>query len=390
MIRLHKLITLLFFFANLLSGQIKLGEKSEISILSIEAGKALNDAFGHTAFRVRDPDLDIDIVYDYGRYDFETEGFYMKFIQGKLEYKIGWFSYDRFIHYYETEKRTVVAQILDLDLNERTKIFNFLRNNARPKNQFYLYDFFYDNCATKIEYVINSNTDNDIVLDSTIELKSFRELIRSQLNDHQWGCLGIDIALGSVIDQKASLKEHLFLPKYLKNILETSYFENTNKPVVKRSYPLHKFSNADAQQSFFKSPIFILGLLAKIILIISLLDYKRKKISAWLDALIFGLTGLIGLLVLFLWFGTNHTATAFNYNFLWAFALNLFLIPQALKNNPSRRYIPYVKFLVILLILLAFHWITGVQKFAVSLVEILLVIGLRYLFIIYYHLRIKN
>ena len=355
MIRTHKLIVLLLLTVNLLSGQIFLGEKSEISVLTIAPGKALNDAFGHAAFRVRDPDLNIDIVYDYGRYDFDTEGFYLKFIQGKLQYKVGWFYFKDFMRYYEVEQRAMKAQVLNLNIDERSKIFDYLRKNTRPENQFYLYDFFYDNCSTKIEYIIRSNKNNDIVLESDIELKTFRDLLHSQLNNHQWGRLGIDIVLGSVIDQKASLKEHLFLPKYLNSVLETSSFGDSKMPVVKKTEPLIESSSEITQTYFFSSPIFVLGLLAKIILIITVLDYKRKKVSKWLDVLIFTITGLIGSLLLFLWFATDHTATAFNYNFLWAFALNLLYIPQTFKNSPSSKFVPYLKFLVILLFLLLFQ-----------------------------------
>ena len=98
----------------------------------------------------------------------------------------------------------------------------------------------------------------------------------------------------------------------------------------------------------------------------------------------FAITGIIGILLLLLWFATDHTATAFNYNLLWAFPLNLIILPQLFKTNMGPRGIKYLKFLLIIMALIVFHWIIGVQIFAVAIIPLLLAMAYRYVFLIKY------
>ena len=147
-----KKITTLFIllFSLLSSAQIKLSNASEISVLTIGSGHLLNDSFGHSAIRVKDSLLNFDLVFDYGRYDFESEGFYLKFTKGKLDYMIGRTAFNDFLSFYIYQKRRVNEQQLNLSLKQKTAFYNFLTENMKAENKYYPYDFFYNNCATKI------------------------------------------------------------------------------------------------------------------------------------------------------------------------------------------------------------------------------------------------
>ena len=150
----------LIFFATLFSmayGQIQLSTYSEVSILTIGPGTSLNDAFGHSAIRIKDPMYRLDIVYDYGRYDFESDGFYLNFAKGKLNYEIGFTNYKPFLSYYLSEEREVKSQTLNLSLGEKQAFFQKLQQNILPQNKSYAYDFFYNNCATKIKDIVASS-----------------------------------------------------------------------------------------------------------------------------------------------------------------------------------------------------------------------------------------
>jgi hypothetical protein len=110
-----KLITFLLIIASFsVNAQLELTTKSKISILTIGPGTSLNDAFGHTAIRIKDPIYKFDIVFDYGRYDFETENFYLKFAQGKLNYEINQSDFNTFFGYYQYNNRSVKEQLLNL------------------------------------------------------------------------------------------------------------------------------------------------------------------------------------------------------------------------------------------------------------------------------------
>ena len=382
--RLKKITIGLFLLLTLSSSaQLELTEASEISVLSIGPGHLLNDSFGHSAIRVKDPLYNFDVVFDYGRYDFEAEGFYLNFTRGKLDYLIGRSAFADFLSLYEYQNRRVQEQQLNLSTKQKTAFYYFLTENIKPENKFYPYDFFYNNCATKITDAIESILGDQITYlpDSTFKQETFRNLIRSDLNQNSWGSLGIDVALGSKIDQTATVKEHLFLPKNIYLLLENARIGSTDLKIVKKSKTLNPSTFVKASEGF-GSPLVILSLVAFAILFVTFRDHKKNKRSKWLDVSLFAVTGFIGLALVLLWFATDHTATADNYNLLWAFATNLLFIPSILKTRLTNRGIKYIVFLVILLALMLLHWITGVQSFAIGLIPLLIAICVRYLFLI--------
>ena len=381
-----KLITLLVVWISFsVNAQLELTTESEISILTIGQGTSLNDAFGHNAIRINDPVYKFDIIFDYGRYDFDTENFYLKFAQGKLEYQMSQYNFETFFGYYQYQNRSVKEQVLNLSSVQKTAFYKLLKENIKPENKTYSYDFFYNNCATKIKDDIENILDSQVVYNPAPNFKqfSFRNLIRSDLNQNSWGSLGIDIALGSKIDQIASVEEHMFLPKYLHQLLENARLKTDDSRLVSVSKILSP-SDAVAKNNFFSSPLFILGILALIMLFITYKDYKNNSRSKWLDLSLFAITGCIGVFLLLLWFATDHQATAYNYNLLWACALNILFIPSIRKSRLNNRGLSYLKFLVLLLSLMGLHWITGVQSFAIGLIPLLIAISVRYLFLIHH------
>ena len=381
---LKNVTTLLILLLSLSSSaQLQLTDASEISVLTIGPGHLLNDSFGHSAIRVKDPLYNFDVVFDYGRYNFEAEGFYLNFAQGKLDYMLGRTAFDDFLSFYEYQNRSVQEQQLNLSIEQKTAFYYFLRENNKPENQAYPYDFFYNNCANKITDAIETVLGEQISYNppSSFKQQTFRNLIRSDLNQNSWGSLGIDVALGSKIDQLASVKEHLFLPKYLYLLLENAQVESKELKLVKKLKILTPTTFVKTSEGF-GSPIVILSLVAFIMLFVTFKDNKNNKRSKWLDVILFATTGIIGLVILMLWFATDHTATANNYNLLWAFAANLLFIPSILKTRLNNRGIKYIVFLTILLSLMLLHWMTGVQSFAIGLIPILIAIGVRYLFLI--------
>tara|TARA_Y100000385_G_scaffold129326_1_gene134652 strand:+ start:380 stop:1555 length:1176 start_codon:yes stop_codon:yes gene_type:complete len=382
---LKKIITFFILLFSLLSNaQLKLSNTSEISVLTIGSGHLLNDSFGHNAIRVKDSLYNFDLVFDYGRYDFESKGFYLNFARGKLDYMVGRSAFEDFLSFYKYQNRQVNEQQLNLSTKQKTAFYNFLTENMKPEKRYYPYDFFYNNCATKITDAIESILADQIKYSPPIAFKkeTFRNLIRSDLNINSWGSLAIDIALGSKIDQKATIKEHVFLPKNLYLLLENSIAASTNLKIVKKSKLLNSSTATTKTSEGLFSPLAILSLIALLILFITFNDYKKNNRSTWLDVILFAFTGFVGLVLLLLWFATDHEATAYNYNLLWAFAINLLFIPSIIKTQLSNRGIKYIVFLVILLTLMIMHWVTGVQSFSIGLIPFLIAITTRYLFLI--------
>jgi hypothetical protein len=172
-------LLIIFLPAKTIAQEIILSDTAEVSILTMGPGDVLNDSFGHSAFRVKDTNQNIDVVYNYGVYDFNTPNFYLKFAQGKLLYTLGRNNFSPFYNYYAKQNRWIKEQVLNLNSTERQDIFNFLQNNFKPENRNYKYDFFFDNCATKIRDVLVVVLKNKISYQDSVDSNSytFRELI---------------------------------------------------------------------------------------------------------------------------------------------------------------------------------------------------------------------
>ncbi|MFV0565564.1 MAG: DUF4105 domain-containing protein [Flavobacteriaceae bacterium] len=365
----------------------QLSNKAKISVLTIGPGISLNDAFGHSAFRINDPVKGLDLVFNYGVYDFEAPNFYLKFTQGKLNYLLGLNYYEDFYHAYITQNRSIQEQILNLSEAEKQKLYDYLLNNYKPENRGYLYDFFFDNCATKIKDVTQIALNNDVEFNVPKNFKpeTFRSLIYKNVNKNTWGSLGIDLALGSVIDQKATPEDYMFLPENIYTFFKQATINPDNRALVKTEKTLFSKIEKPITHSFFTSPLFIFGLIGLFIIYKTYSDFKKQTRTKWLDVALFVFTGLIGIGLLLLWFATDHKATHQNYNLLWAFALNLFVVGQLLKTKPSNWFVKYLKLLIILLCLLTLHWLIGVQVFAVGLIPWLIALFIRYVFLVNYY-----
>ena len=382
------LLLLLFLTVSAKAQFGSLSPTAEISILTIGPGAELYDKFGHSAFRIKDSLSGVDVVFNYGVYDFNTPNFYTKFAQGKLLYQLGVTYYQPFFESYVAQNRWVKAQTLNLNTTEKQAVSDFLWKNALPENKKYKYDFFFDNCATKIRDVIQE------VLGKQLEFKedhiqkeyTFRQLIQQNLQANTWGSMGIDIALGAVIDRKAKPIEYQFLPEYVYEGAANAVVNRngTSESLVKRTIVLFENSPTPNETNFILSPLVILGLLGLLVIYITYRDYKKNSRSRFLDSVIFFITGLTGLFLLLLWFATDHTATANNYNLLWAFPISILVVFAISKVNVSLKLKKYISFLLLLLTLLTIHWITGVQVFAIALLPLLIALAVRYVYLMYF------
>lgn len=359
----------------------ELSPLSEISVLTAGSGSELYSSFGHSAIRVQDPTLGIDVVYNYGMFDFTTPNFYTKFTRGKLNYTLARQRFPYFLLGYEQEKRWVKEQVLDLSLDERKALFQFLETNYLPENRDYKYDFFYNNCATKIWDVLKDVYGDKLVFDANYlsELYTHRQLIHQNVPTNSWSGFGIDLALGSVIDDIATPKEHMFLPEFIMKQINVAQLGA--KPLASKPEVLFDAEQVDNHPSFFLSPAFWVSVFLLAVLALTYLDFKNNTRRRWLDFILFFATGLAGLLMVFLWFFTDHTATAGNFNILWAFPLNLIVAFIAAKKRGPNWVAKYALFLSALLVITLILWLFGIQIFSPVLILVWLALGTRYFFL---------
>lgn len=363
----------------------QLSDRSQISVLTCATGEELYSAFGHTAFRVQDPALGLDVVYNYGTFDSTKPNFYLNFVKGKMIYSLSRGHFDDFLFEYELEKRWVKEQILDLDLQQRSQLLAFFEENYRPLNRDYLYDPLLNNCSSIVGVILKEQFGDAIDFDGSHLEKyySFRQLVRQFLKANSWSMLGIDLAFGSLVDRKASLQEHMFLPYYAMEQLRNTQLNG--KPLLKRERTVLDYGE-HAQQGFFPlSPLFWMLILLAFTLAITYFDHIHKTRSRWLDFGLMLITGLIGCFLLMLWFGTQHTSTPWNFNVLWAFPLNAvvaFVLAFQEKLPPwTARYLWAALGLLGLGILL---WLLGIQSFSPILIPLMAALGIRYGYLIKY------
>ena len=384
--KLFSTILLLFIGFQSNAQEITLSENAEISILTIGPGQQLYDSFGHSAFRVKDQKQNIDVVYNYGTYDFDTPNFYLKFAQGKLMYQIAYNNYKPFYNYYVRQNRWIKEQVLHLTIVEKQGMFDFLLNNAKPENKDYLYDFLFDNCATRIRDVMVTVLGDELVYsdDYITEEYTFRQLIQKNVYWNSWGSLGMDTAIGAVVDQNASTWQYQFLPQYVFEAAAIAILQKdgTKKDLVKKTNFIYENTENDTRGNFFLSPLFVFGIIALLILFVTFKDSKNETRSRYLDGTIYLVTGFIGILILLLWLATEHSTTANNYNLLWAFPLSLLFVVGISKKNPKKWMRKYVFFQVLLILLLCIHWISGIQVFPYGLIPLLIALAIRYVYLL--------
>jgi len=316
------IIALVFFTGEIQAAPPILSGKAKVSLLTCGQGKALYEAFGHSAIRVYDPSQGLDVVFNYGVFDFKQENFYANFAKGNMLYMLGLSQTDDFLFAYRNYGRSVREQVLNLDSSERVSVFRFLDNNLQAENRNYLYNYFRNNCSTKIPEMLDSALGNRIVWrHSDINGKaSYRSLIYDYTVFNAWGRLGIDLGLGAVIDQSIGGKELNFLPIELeKSIVRASIRrEMTDFPLVIETKTLFEPAVFFAADPFFTGPVFLFTIL---LLTICLSWYYSEKSSLpfriFRTIVLVG-TGALGLVELCIWLFTNHIDAAWNFNLLWA------------------------------------------------------------------------
>ena len=380
------LFILLFFSLNTKADSRNENEEFEISILSIGEGQSLADAFGHTGIRVIDKKTNNDVVFNFGIYDYNAPNFYSNFVKGRPVYKLGVQNYISFINNYIKQDRYIIEHEINLDKKATQKIINLLVKNLEDPN--YVYDYLRDNCSTRVADLFIKqteqlqNTEMDVLTEN-----SYRELIHSKINENSWGALGIDLCLGAIMDRKISIRETLFLPEKLMQYLD-SLIEKDSKSITKNI--IFSPQSSLLYNENLPNPLLINSLLSVLLIIITFLNFKKSIWKKWIDILIYFSSGSLGVLVIYLWFFSNHFASAQNFNFLWAFPFNLIMVYALLRKNPPNWAVNFIKLNIILLVLLFIHWATGVQKYNITLLPIFIALLVRYSYLIIHINKTKD
>lgn len=294
-------------------GAQTLSDQARISLVTCTPGYYLYTTYGHTAIHVQDQANNIDIVFNYGVFDFDTEHFYWKFVRGETWYELGASPTWWFMQQYEYEKRPVYEQVLNLTPAQREAMWQALIENYKPENSKYLYNFVFDNCATRPFWLI-ANTLGDTILSdySGYTGVSYRRFLRHYTGAHSWANAGINLLFGPKADQPMTSLQRLFLPEELMRYMQQAHLSD-GTPVVSEG---HIAPFEIAATPWYASWEFGLVLYFLLICFISWIDRKRGHWSWWVE-LVFGIPyGLLLLLVVFLTFFSCHPLVGFGWRLL--------------------------------------------------------------------------
>ncbi|MET3126885.1 putative membrane protein [Arcicella rosea] len=341
---------LILFFAFLISTNIRteaqnLSANSKVSLITVEPGNELNDAFGHTLLWIYDPVNQIDKAYNFGVYDFETENFYWKFVKGQLPYKMSHAPLMAYQEYYQQQHRNMTEQVLDISASQKQIVYNHLENTYNdPSKRVYMYKFFYDNCATRVRDAMMLACTDSVHLQNIPEMNdsTYRQWMNKCLirKHHYWSALGMNIALGAPADERILQFKACYLPENLQKSMRAAkrMTHHVLRFLVRSENPLYSTTPIDEEPLFIFTPRFWLLLIFLFTGYKTYFHWKRRQKGYSFDKILFSVAGLIGWLLLFLWFGTDHGVTDYNRNLLWAFPLHLPLVWFMQERNGSYWY----------------------------------------------------
>lgn len=309
-----------------------------ISLITCTPGAELYSVFGHNALRIVDSAAGTDIAYNFGTFNFDDPDFYTKFVRGKLMYFLSQENFNDFLYAYQYFKRGVSEQVLNLTDAEKKAIQKALFENLAEENRYYKYDFFYDNCSTRLRDIIfKTKTVNAFDPPAfTAKGLTFRDHLHTYLNraKMEWTRLGIDLIIGTEADQEMSISNTMFLPEFLKQGTSVTLVDG-HKLASEEIVLIPDQQPTPQSLPIWQTPRLLFSLIA----LFCIIPFAQKlaffnSIQSILEKIIFISTGLLGCFLVFLWIGTDHQSMSNNLNLIWAFPLNL-LLAFKLKQIPT-------------------------------------------------------
>ena len=295
------LFILLFSTANYSFGQsIQLSKNTQVSVLTCGTGNESYSLFGHTAIRVHDTVNGIDVVYNYGAFDFNTPNFVMKFIKGDLQYFAVADSYPDFINQYQYEKRSVYEQELNIPSSLKQKLFDNLNTSLASGESHYTYKFIDKNCTSMVVDIINKTLDTTAIVKNADTDITYRTILYPYFDNHFYEKLGTSIIFGKKVD---GLGTQLFLPFELQKSLKKVTFQN--HPLVQENKTLLEFEN-EVPGSWWNNIYTYILFLGFVVLI------NKKSIDLFYLILI----AVMGMFFTFVGFYSSHLELGYNYNIL--------------------------------------------------------------------------
>lgn len=353
--------------------------KTRISLLTCAPADELYATFGHTAIRIIDSTNHTDYVFNYGTFNFDDPDFYTKFMRGKMDYYLSVEQYNDFLVQYREDKRSIHEQELNIDCGQKQTIIDALIVNMQPANKYYKYDFLFDNCTTRVRDIIFNNVKSASVQNPiTAKGTTYRDMLHEYLDKggKPWSKLGIDILLGSIIDKKVNIKQSMFLPDYLMKGVDSAVEKNDVHLAKDNHILLNETPEDNSSNNYL--PLIIFVFIAAVIIVLSFVNAGWARVAIKIaDSFLLYTTGLFGILLLIMWFYTDHIVCSNNYNLFWALPTNIFAAVLVWKKRERMKKYYLAASLITSLLLIT--WFIIPQQLNIALFPLVVASLIRYI-----------
>lgn len=366
--------------ANSTSGVASTKDSVVVSLLTCTPGQLVYELYGHTAIRVKEVGRrQSDWVFNYGTFSFEQPHFMWRFMLGQTDYELGVVPYTLFYDAYVREGRGIDEQVLNLSNAEAKRLVDALSNNLLPENATYRYNFFYDNCTTRAIAMIEHAVDGKVAWPKEDEDKSLRNIVDEFSEVSPWNRFGQNLLLGAEVDRSADIGKQMFAPIYAERYIEKALIKGSDGSTRHLAAPIRTLLPVQPMpvKSFPISPMWAFGTLFALAIIISAIEYARRKFCWQFDVLLYLAQGLTGCIIAFLFFFSAHPAVGSNWLVAMFNPLPLVFFAWYMKNAVAKRRCWSMWVETAMLVIAFIAGIAGLQTYPVEVYFIIATLAVR-------------
>lgn len=360
----------------------------KVSVLTCSPGDEAYSLYGHTALRYVDTDRNLDVVFNYGCFDFSTPNFGWRFVLGETDYMVGCRDFEDFLPEYALRGSAVVEQVVDLNEDEARALFRALLLNIRPQNRVYRYRYLDNNCTTKVRdrlLEVLAAAGDVVYSDSVPAGKTYRDALALPSMEHPWYTFGVNLLLGAGVDNSLDVMTAQFLPLDYMNALKgmsiVAADGRERRVVAETNILLPENKVAGVRSNFTPFNASLLLLLATFV---AMLCELRKRKTWWgVDVLLMSVQGLAGALLLFMALFSEHPAVDVNWLIVLLNPLALVLMPVYVYRIRKHKSMKIAWVQVVFVVLFVLTALLGLQVYPAPIFFCAIALLVRSLFHIY-------
>ncbi|KZC39199.1 MULTISPECIES: lipoprotein N-acyltransferase Lnb domain-containing protein [Rhodanobacter] len=323
------------------------GANLEVSLVTYGPGETYWERFGHDAIELRDTVSGEAVNFNYGVFDFSEKNFFVNFARGRMHYLMDAGPSAQDESYYVEAGRSVTRQTLALGPAQAAALRDYLLWNLRPENAGYAYDYYVDNCTTRVRDALDKALGG--VLATSLKAHAGGMTYRQQtvrlMSAQPWLALLLDLGLGPYADQPLNAWQESFLPEVLQAQLREVRVDDGHgalHPLLRDEQLVspNRLQAPPAAAPDLRLPLALAGLLLAGLLLLARRGWPAGY--ALLGTLYLLAAGAVGLLLLVLWTLTTHHSAWANANLLLFNPLAFVLLPtlwRARRGLAASRFI---------------------------------------------------